>query len=84
MYIGLTKRPVNLMRVYRPLLRAQGLCAQQAFVDPKDGDSASADKQAKRLKTRVTDLIFTLSIMWAYVSKQCWRQQGNRREKRRG
>ena len=82
MHIGLTKRPVNLIRVYRPLL--YGLCVQQALVDLKDGDLASADKQTKGLKTRVTDLIFTLSIMWAYVSKQCWRQQGNSREKRRG
>ena len=69
MCIGLTKRPVNLIRVYRPLL--YGLCVQQALVDLKDGDLASADKQTKGLKTRVTDLIFTLSIMWAYVSKQC-------------
>ena len=82
MHIGLTKRPVNLIRVYRPLL--YGLCVQQALVDLKDGDLASADKQTKGLKTRVTDLIFTLSIMWAYLSKQCWRQQGNSREKRRG
>ena len=27
--------------------------------------------EQKGLKIRVTDLIFTLSIMWAYVSKQC-------------
>ena len=50
-----------------------GCALKQAFVDLKDGDLASADKQTKGLKTRVTDLIFTLSIMWAYVSKQCWR-----------
>ena len=50
MYIGLTKRPVNLIRVYRPLLHAHGLCTQQACVDSKDGDLASADKQTKRLK----------------------------------
>ena len=61
-----------------------GCALKQAFVDLKDGDLASADKQTKGLKIRVTDLIFTLSIMWAYVSKQCWRQQGNCREKRRG
>lgn len=36
MHIGLTKRPVNLIRVYRPLL--YGLCVQQAFVDPKEED----------------------------------------------
>ena len=61
-----------------------GCALKQAFVDLKDGDLASADKQTKGLKTRDTDLIFTLSIMRAYVSKQCWRQQGNSREKRRG
>ena len=83
MYIGLTKRPVNLIRVYRPLL--YGLSVQQARVDPKRGGLKQALKsEQKGLKIRVTDLIFTLSIMWAYVSKQCWRQQGNHREKRRG